>query len=147
MNSSIANALLGMGLLAIPFAIVGRYLKHISSEVMTPIVYAAGLLILAPLGFFLAKTEKVVVTSPSVGQGAVIAVCGILLGLGDYFTVKAFNSGGSTLAIAAIIALMPCAAAIIVAILGGGLPGWRTWAGWALAAIAIVLIRGEPVAR
>ena len=143
MKTAFGNAFLGMWLLALSFAIVGRFYRHISSEITTPIFYFCGFLTLGIGGFLIARMEGVALVRPTLFQASMLGMCGVLLGLGDYFSIKSFNVGGSVMTVATIIALVPCAAALIDVILGGELPAARTWAGWLFAAIAVVLIRGK----
>jgi len=144
MKSAFVNALLTMILLGSAIGLMGRYFNKISSEYAIFVIYGTGLLLVSPLAYGLAKMDGATLNAPTTAvQVLGIAACGAMIAFADYFGVKAFNSGGSTVLVASVIGAAPAFAAILGVVLGGHMPGVKPLAGLAIIIVGVVLVRSE----
>lgn len=143
-KTALGNAFLGLLLLSVSIAIIGKWFPKVSSEVSTPILYAGGFLFVGLVAFGGAKADGTALTYPSIWGAIALAICGAMLGYGDYFSIRSLNMGGSVLLVATVIALVPVVSGIFVLILGADMPSARQWIAVAFAIISAAIFRSDP---
>ncbi len=77
---------------------------------------------------------------PQAGQWRFVLVCGALLACADFCYFSAYKNGGEIMKITTIAILLPVAASVVKFLMGGGMPSLTQLAGWAFAAVGVVLV-------
>src|SRR3989344_5307987 len=144
-SKSVVYAFLAVWLYAFSNVIIEiKLAKYTTMALLLYWYFTLAPLALAGVGYMYLTGQKI--TMPSGGDARMAVASAIVFFVADYFYIGAYTSGGSLLAVTTLVVLFPAIAQLIKFMWVGGSPNYYHIFGYALAALAVVLIsKGSAV--
>jgi drug/metabolite transporter (DMT)-like permease len=132
-------ALVAMWLYALQNVLIEvRLAKYTALSLMVYWYFTLAPLALLGIGFMYWSHQPV--RMPDLKDGGVAIAIGTMFFVADYFYISAYTNGGKLMAITAVTVMIPIMAQFIKYLWVGGSFNRYHFAGWVLAALAVILI-------